>query len=419
MTKKKIEYNIDLYKIKIDKKILQKYQTTIKIKLIDKEINKFHFEYIINITDKYQNIFLYDIDFKKANNIISFFYIPLPSQYNLTTEEKYEIFRKQINVLDDDEKDVDGKYKESKIRDLIYYTLKKIEKDKQYNISFFISLFNEINSENELAYYLQLFDLNKVVFDDKKLNQPLNIRKIKMVIILVEVLGERKEKENIINNILLFLLLLIYKCEKSINAKIFGFFGDKYILDYVFQILLEDKNKPQKEQLFPELTLCYDLINSFIVSLKNYKDILNIISYNHNFFESLKLLNANFEFIIQFFKNEMELIKLDKFITPKPEDDLINIKKQLVLLINSENKFGIKLVDISPKLLLTYFELNENNADKLVCLYQITKMIWVNKGKKKYFKILENIHSNLGEYALQGKLKNMNLLIYLDNSPLR
>ena len=167
---KNVNYDINLYLITVDKTKLKQNETRIKLKFIDKNNNHIYV-CLIDITDKNQNIFLYDIEFESINSFIFYLKDPPPPQYNLSMDEKYEIFRNKIK----ENIEID----ERKFEDLIYYTHKKLEKEKKYNFSFFVSVLNDINILyiNDLDKHLKLFNINKIIFDEKKYIFVLMFRK--------------------------------------------------------------------------------------------------------------------------------------------------------------------------------------------------------------------------------------------------
>ena len=128
-----IDFIICLYRITIGQIKLKQNEKSIKIQLKVKDTYSNIYEYLIDITDKHQNIFLCDIEFINANNFSFLFGSPLPPQYNLTIDEKYEMFRAICIKKIKNNEEID----EKKMDDLIYYTQKKLEKEEQYNFSFF------------------------------------------------------------------------------------------------------------------------------------------------------------------------------------------------------------------------------------------------------------------------------------------
>ena len=402
--------NINLYKISIEKAKLNN-ETKIKIKLIDNEGSKNIYEYLIDISENRRNIFLFEnIEFKNVTNFIQLFSSNLPPQNNLTFEEKYEIFKNKNNEKNENEKE---------INDLIYFTQKLLEKENQYNFSFFVSVFNDININNidTMEKHIELFDIKKTIFNKEKLSNKIDIKKI---VFLIDNLSAKRINEDKAYHDLLFLLILMYKYHKSLIKKIFI---DKFIRNIVLKILLEDKKKNNEQKLFAELILPCDIMESFMKIANNYKDILLIISYNNNFEESLIVLNHNLKFIKSNLIKEIEkigFIKLDNYIKPDIKDDLANIKYQLGKLLLSEKNMGINVVQIYPELLNKYLIFHEKNSDKCICLYQIVKIIeaYKDKGQIIYTKIKEKIYNTLEIHAMEGNLDNMNLLYFIRNLPI-
>lgn len=116
-----ISFNINLYRINIDKTEL-KNNATIKIQLINKNDKKYFYDYSISIYNFLKNLYLYDVEFEKSNELAP------PLQYNLTLDEKYEIFSEQRKIDEN----------------LIILTEEKLAKEIHYNFSFFISILNDI-----------------------------------------------------------------------------------------------------------------------------------------------------------------------------------------------------------------------------------------------------------------------------------
>ena len=309
-----INYNIYLHRITIDKEKLKQNETSIKIQLIIKDINKDDYNCLIDISDMHQNIFLYDIEFR-INNFLSFFSSNTLPQNNLNIEEKFEIFRAICfkNIGNNE------KINERKMEDLIYFTQEKLKYEKLYNFSFFLFLFNDINIKNIKAIerQIQLFNLNKIIFDQKKIDCHLDLRKI---IFLMMNFMDKKLDEERLNQDLLCILTLLYKYDQNLIEKIFF---NESINNLLYKIILEDKRKLFEEKLFPDLKLTNNILIDFIKFANNYKDILLIISFNDDCLESLELINKNFDFIFTKLREEkekIEKIKFDEFIEPKEKD---------------------------------------------------------------------------------------------------
>ena len=282
---KNISFNINLYEIKTDKIKYNKNEKRIKIKLINRNNNKYSYDYSFDIYPLYSSIYLYDIEFRNQNKF------PLPPQYNLIFDEKYEIFsgkKEDINY---------GKYlfDERKLAILIKYTQDKLKKEKYYNFSLFVLIFNDIIKFNLSGFlfneHIQVFDINKIIFDDKKIYHHLDIRS------LFSFLDTKKFEDDKLNqNLKLFYDLLLIWLYKQSKDLIESNFYEKLINKRIVKIL-SNKIRPDYAKLLGDLKLSFNVINGFIKITDNYRDILIILSYNDNFLESLEIINENFEFI--------------------------------------------------------------------------------------------------------------------------
>lgn len=397
-------YKINLYKIIVDKSELKEDQKKLKIQLVTERENnnKETDDYSIDISDNnHKNIYLYDIAFE-YQHFLSPILSPHPPQNIITIKEKYEIF-KSLNKNELDE-------------DLIYFTQKKIETEKQYNFSFFVSVLNDIKKKEDLEKHCELFNINKVIFDDIIIKDFFDDKKIKE---LINILILNKELSgDKLNNYLLLILSLLFQYDRNIIDEIIS-----TILKYIkkskalFKILLKYKNK-KTIKIFSELKLSGFIIDYLIRNANTYQDILDIISYNKIFLETLEIIIKNFGLIKDLkTKNEIEeRINLHKLIIPNKADDLNEIRKYLGYLFNIEDDCRCQLVDISPDLLEEYYNYNENNIDQLICLFQIIKMILnKNKNKLKFHKIASIVYKKLEDYALERKLNNMNLISFIEN----
>ena len=407
------DFDINLYEIEIDKNKLNKNDIVkIQLKENDSKPMDFLIDDIYNIN---RNIFLYKIVFNLRNDMTFNFIIrtliglPPTFQNNLTIEEKYEIF-KTIH-----------KNSENITKDLIYYTLEILEKNKGQNFSFFVTIFNdiELDEKNDLFRLMELFDINKVIFENQK-EQKVNVKKVLDFIDILSKIKDEQILEEHINNCLLFLLLLIYKFHLNIKNDIFN---NKNINKYLLKILLNDKKNVYNQIFFSDLKLSSKNIKEFINYIDNYKDILLIFSYNNNFLEILEIINDIFEVIIDLIKKDQteekkfQIIKLGDFIITNKNDDLIKIKNQLEKLFSKEKKADINIVDISCELLEEYIIYHENNINELITLYKIIKIISINKVSFKYFDIALLVHNRLEKFAMEKKLINIKLLLFMETIP--
>ena len=356
-----ISFNINLYRINIDKTEL-KNNATIKIQLINKNDKKYFYDYSISIYSFLKNLYLYDVEFEKSNELAP------PLQYNLTLDEKYEIFSEQRKIDEN----------------LIILTEEKLAKEIHYNFSFFISILNDIIlskfSEKEIVEHINIFDLNKVIFDEKKIYYHWDIKRL---FSLLEELTKKnfdynnkiKQNSKLIHDLL---LIWIYKYDQHL---IESSFYEKLINKNILKILL-NKDNHDKCILLKGLKLSKYAINGFIKIINDYKDLLIILSYNDNFLESLEIIEENFDLIVKKSKNKgIVCIKFDNFIKPNKKDDLNKIKTQLEKILILETKYNVNLFKISAQHMRIYYNFHKNNFNDLVNLFGILKKILMyNRG---------------------------------------
>ena len=401
-----ISFNINLYRINIDKTEL-KNNATIKIQLINKNDKKYFYDYSISIYNFLKNLYLYDVEFEKSNELEP------PLQYNLTLDEKYEIFSEQRKI--------DG--------NLIILTEEKLAKEIHYNFSFFISILNDIIlskfSEKEIVEHINIFDLNKVIFDEKKIYYHWDIKR------LFSLLEELTKKNFDYNNNKInqnsklihdLLLIWIYKYDQHL---IESSFYKKLINKNILKILL-NKDNHDKFILLKGLKLSKYAINGFIKIINDYKDLLIILSYNDNFLESLEIIEENFDLIVKKSKNKgIVYIKFDNFIKPNKKDDLNKIKTQLEKILILETKYNVDLFKISEQHMKIYYFFHKNNFNELVNLFDTLKKILIyNRGwddRSLLNSLILDIDQELNFYAIEGELTNKNLIycikrqnLYLD-----
>ena len=130
------------------------------------------------------------------------------------------------------------------MEDLIYYTQMKLKNEKKYNLSLFASILNDISQKNDITKHIELFDIDKIIFDDRKIKFKLNFSK---VFLYLQHLLEKKD-ENKIYHALLCILLLLNKYAKNSLETIFF---NKKVDNYIYKILSEDKKGQTKKNYFP------------------------------------------------------------------------------------------------------------------------------------------------------------------------
>ena len=198
------------------------------------------------------------------------------------------------------------------------------------------------------------------------------------MLFLSQILINKNLDEDKLTHDFLCILIILYKYSHS-SIEILFYSKDINII--LYQILLEDKRKSNKKKLFPNLKLSNNILNDFIKTAQNYKDIVLIISFNDDFLESLELINKNINFIITEYikekdkekgkeKEKTESIKFDAFIKPKIKDNLSKIKNQIKILLEEEKKYNINLAVFSSRFLEIYYNFHKNNINELILFFK-------------------------------------------------
>ena len=314
------------------------------------------------------------------------------------------------------------------MQDLIYYTLKILEKNKEkiYFFSLFVSIFNniKISKIEEIFCLLDLFQIDKVSFINSKNEKNIDQNKIMNIIHYLNFIENNKEKKITEDKMIQYLLFILILIDLSKSRFIEFLFRNNLLKKYLFKILLDDKKKVYKQIIFPELNLPNYIIDEFILDVKNYQDIVIIISYQKNFLEALDIINRFFEYMTGLIKvennpkNIIKKIQFVNFIKPDKNDDLNKIKELLELLFTKEIKSNINILEISPELLIKYFQFHERNINELVYLYQIIIIISLAKKDINLIEIESLVHESLEQNVKGKKIKNNNLLIFIETAPM-
>ena len=389
---KDISFKIILYEISIDH-IKLKNTKSIYLYLYEKDTKIG--EYIIDIIDKKENIYLFnDITFKYFGLFILI--RGIPNKYDLKIEEKYEIFRKFCS-------------NQKKIDDLIYFIDKYLDNMNQYDLSFFINILKDLKDLDNLIHHIESFDLKKIKLESKIDKDKDILSKLNFIIENIDIKNLNEDK---IKLIILFILIIFNKMDRD---SIKNFFKNKDCFNYVYNIFLEDKKKELNEKLFDDLKLPFDIIDKLIKLSKNYKDILSIISYSDDFYEILKLVNENFDFISESIKRERKIkIKFQNLVEPKKQVDFYEVKTELEIVLKKEKNNNIFFIEIPSSLLKFYITKNDKNIQQLIYLYQIIQIVSKSKDNFKYIDVIKAIDNKFKRFISEKKLNNIDLLKYIE-----
>jgi len=402
---KKIEiYKFDKKNINLKDQDLKNVQ----MKLILEDSNEGNFEILIEKIKPDDNLFLFDFKFKRK----TFFIEKYPSgQYILPHSKQYEIFRNLFERKD-----------KNQVTDLVFYAGVMLSKAESYELSFFTTIFGDIVYIRELFDYSQLFNIKKIsglglVSEDK-------LREAKILVNLnfddpLSKMIKTKEKdkqEKQLNKMAIFLFYFNYHYQKE---KIINLLQNQHYNIYIYKNLLENNSQFKKFNL-PKIC-----INKLITMAKNYEDLLTIISYNKDCLELLEIINENHKIFIGLYtENEKEYekekkvfnnkINLDNYIEKSIDDDMEKIKNQIEKLLSIEKESKIFFVYFSRKFIESYIGIyNDKDIDDLINLLQIIKMI--KNDKLSYIHSIKLIHDKCLDYASKGKIKNINLLTFIEN----
>ena len=401
----RIIFSINLYELEIDiNKIINKEPIVIEFLY---ETNKFYIQYLIDNIDDMRYIFSYNTKINKRPGNSFFFYINRENvlTYNILFEEKYKLFIDNIDMNNN----------KQLRKDFVYCTQNIIKTDIKYTFPFFTSLFNYIDGDNkdDIINHIDLFNINKVddqAYKNIKFSLTDKMKKTfinyyKILKNSINSLGEEK-----INDYILFLL---YFVQYFLKAQIYKIFEDKNLNKYIFEVLLEEKKNPSYSNIFADINLSKNIINEFLKIAKKFEDVNAILNYNKNFLERLELINSNFDFIINFKKEEKDQINLEYSIKANKNDDLNKIKEQLSILLNKEKSNN--LIGISPAIFQAYIFLHKDNIEELFCLNKIINMVCEYKKNLKKTNIRQKIFDALKKFVIKGELKNIDLLIFFEN----
>ena len=407
----RIEYEIKVFRI--DKKNLefkeefekQKFQIILEDEegdfkaSIEKRINKEGFT------------FLFNTKFKRK----TFFTEKYPSsQYFLSNEKQYEIYRKLIDLKN-----------KAHITDLVNSAETMIIQAEHYEFAFFVTIFSDIIYINDLLIYSQLFNIKKVnalgIISENNLDRAkslinLNFENPEEKMIQTKV---KEKKEKILNKMALF--LFYFNCQYQ-KDKIINIINNKYYSNYIYQKLIE-KNKE-----FLDVNLPKNCINKLISLSKNFDELAIIISYNKDVLETLEIINENKNLFNEKIKFELKKngkekkkkdisLKIDKNIIKK-SDNMEKIKVQIQKIFSTENELNFNFIFFPKIFFETYVDKynNENNINDLIQLIEVIKLFKANnKSNLGYKSLLRRILDKLMEFISEGKIKNNDLLILIKN----
>jgi len=376
-----------------------------------------------------KNNFIYDFSFdilhKEKEDINP------PENINLSYNDKFCLFKE---MLDNKYKNINNELIDSLIDDSIDLLKNDIE---YYYIDFYLSLLCNIYINKKIIDLLSLFDLKKIKLVQKvgteTISPILDLMRGSPELITKYFQGDNPEKEK---HLEAFYTLLLYYRLYYEQDKINELLEDKNANHYYQKILFNS-------QIYFD-RIC--LNNSFIDELfknnfeMNYDNFIQILNYLKSLETILVFINRHSELICELLgkqKNEEEnkiredkeenennennikdkKINLLEIVKMKLDDNIINISKEIDILLEKEEIF--EYIELGEEFWKVYSEIF--NKKNLEALLEIKKILENIKKKRNY--LIEDlgfihkfIHETGIEASLNGKFNNnIEILDFIKN----
>ena len=401
------KYDIFIYRFRIYPKNIKNENKSKKIIITVKlrDENNVIFESKINTQgiEEDKNYFLFDFKFEHNKKLFKT-YFPPKSIY-ITNRCKFVIFMK---FLKDNYNILKG---EKEIDDLIYYTLKIIDKD----FFFYTYILIECYEYKEcLKKLLLLFVPEELIVKINNINkEKLNEFKDKIneltnnIEKAFEHIGNDKELEFIL---LSFIFTFNYYFQKE---QIFKMLNNNIIKEQIYEIILMYSN------VFKNLELNKECLLYILKKVSSYDKISGILLLNNNFLDLLEIINNSELKILSKLSSFDKTLELENYVVPKIEDNLNEIYNQIKILLLNELILKKFLIKFSDDIFDKYIELYQTrNIEDLILIYKI--MIYIKKNDiisdiKNIHKIKALINIKFFELIKTKKINNILLLNYLEN----
>ena len=384
-------YNTTIYRFKISP--FNQEDNPLKIIVEDQNQEKNETELSDISSDK--NKFLYDF-----NSNINIF------ESKLSFNEEFDIYisylKDKINLSKDSKE-----FKDFFNSTFLY--LSQINKNEKIDFPLYISLFLECYNSIYFTKVLELF--NSELINDKAEIPQNKIDGFKSILNNFNDIPNFNEiDENLKEKITINLYTIIYFfCLKYDSEKIPSLYENINIQKYIFFGLINHRK------------LFYSLIlpKNIIIQLVKVTDSLNLnlaLSYNRDFITLLKIINENIELFNEKIDGQEKcLIKLEKLISPKKDDNIHKIYSEINTLLSYEKKYNKKFVKFSPNIFDKYIILfDSNNYENINIINNIIKEI---KKDNPNFEVKNDpeffLHENTIFFSKQHKLSNMEILNFI------
>ena len=381
-----------IYRFKIIPEFLKKDDKNKKYQIVviaeEENINENKYKHIIKFDDIEKDYYEYNFKIKELDI--------LPLKYETQFELYLQLLRKKYN-----------KVKNSKENDdLILSTqLLIIEPNNKINFLFYIIIFLE-------CYDTKLAHRHLILFNPERFDSigKISNEKLEQITKQLDFIFENQEiikienKDERIKSLQLFYSMLFY----------FNFHFNKDTADEIKRnksILIRHKNDVIK--LFKKSKT----FNQILIALSGFnKDIIQFLNFIYEEREFIsKILEEEEEWEEKQIKN-FNFIELEIFVETKKEDDINELYLSIKKILEYQN-LNIKLVNFSPSIFEKYIEYyDEKDLNNLILLKRIIKIIRKNQYyfKTKY-KIDILIHENILNFVKNKKLKNNELLYFIQN----
>ena len=421
------QFIYSIYSFKLNKSKLEgikdKKNYEIDIKGKTSALDKYRTKIAVNITNIKYDKYIFNFKFDSIKSILGGNKEP-PESYPFDLIKQLEIFVNYVRKI----LKLKSKDKENDSLILSAHEL-FIGKGKDFEFSFYISIFMECFSSPTVQRHLEVFRLDKIKgegkLDEKKKKQILGVLNVfqKNPNKALEKIKENKDKYGV-----KLFAIIIYFNYLYFNESLKEIINNKQNEAYILQALRD------YQKLFKNFKLDRDKITLLIKISENFKQIKNSLSYADNLYDLLILITDNFnrlKGLYDIMKNECKneeneddfialidegKIDIDEIIIPNENDNMEKISelyKTLIILQNGD--YFVLFVDNFFIKYINYF--NEKNLDNL---FYIKDIIKYSKEKIKEFDLKDInidriIHDTGLKLVLIGELKNIKLLKFIQN----
>ena len=338
------DFTVFIYSCNIDK--LSKNSFDLNSKkckaIVILKYNKYIFKGIIFFKEN-RNNFIYDLKFEENEENIS-----PPIYSNFTKLEQLKLYSELL-------KDLKIKQGEPLSKDLLIDSqLFLLGKNTNYYFDFYLEIFRQCYSKNEIKTILMMFKLNKVILPNK-----IKVKDYSSILKLIEknpniIAKYVSEKDNIEKYYKLIYTLLLFFNSNYDSKELSYLLSKKELWKYYEEIL------PMNHKYFSNIILSEELINEILKQKNlNYEIIKGTLSYLDSFEKVLTCINNNIEIIYECLKKEGKKIKLSEFISPKVKGDIKTIDAEIKKILKYQSKKKEEFIIIENDYLNNYIIIND------------------------------------------------------------